>query len=169
MAALNSVPLPLGDPIARQKRSQYKANQSDPQEGLLGEVWTDYLSGQAELLEKMPVRLFNVTIVTSGASKGATDMTDGNLTTGLYRLTYSLRVTVNEIGSTVQTNLDWQDKGVTRTKASALVVGDAVTNYDSDTVLIYADALAPVRYDVVVASLGTLRYDLDVILEEVKA
>ena len=168
MALLNNVPIPLGDPIARVRRQEFKGG-PDPQEGLVTDVWQEYLSAQAALMEKFPARIFNVELRDQGAAIGALDITNGTLTAGLYRLTYYLRVVVNELGSTCQVVLDWQDRGVVRTHTSALVDGAVATNYASDTVLIYSDRIAPVRYAMAYTAIGSLLYDLDIIIEEVKA
>ena len=171
MAVLNSVPIPLSDPIARPKRDQYKGDQRDPQEGLATEVWANYLSGQGQLMEKFPARVSNVFLAGQTAAIGATDMTGGTLSAGRYRLGYYARVTTPEgFGATFQITLDWQDGGVTRTRAGAVISGSSTANYESaDLPLIYVDALSPVRYAVTYTALGTLVYSLDLVLEEIQA
>ena len=170
MAVLNSVPIPLSDPIARPRRDQYKGDQRDPQEGLLTDSWTDYMSGQGQLMEKFPARVNSVFLAGQSASIGATDMTGGTLTAGRYRLSYYARVTTSEALSTFQVTLDWRDGGVTRSSIGSLIDGSSTANYESSSrPLIYVDALSPVRYSVTYTALGTLVYSLDLVLEEIQA
>lgn len=168
MALINTPPLPLGDPIAKARRPEYR-NRPDPQEGQVTKVWADYFAHQVDLGEKFPGRVANVELMGQTDAKGSTDMTGGTLTTGLYRVSYYMPVvTAGGLGDTIQLTIDWQDGGVTRTRTGASVDGTSTASYDSDVFLIRSDAGAPVRYSTVFGA-GPVGYDLHITLEEVLA
>ena len=171
MAVLNNVPPPTGDPIAQTRRPQFK-DQRDPKEGLITEAWENYFGHQTALSEKFSARVANVSLTNQSTSIGATDMTDGTLSAGLYRLTYYFRITtVDSIGSDVQLVIDWQDGSQTLVFTGATVITNTLSSYQTGSLpLIRVDALAPVRYstNVVMAS-GDGRHSLYIVLDEVLA
>lgn len=111
-------------------------------------------------------RTETVELTGQSASIAATDMTGGTLAAGLYRVSYYLRVTTAEFGSSIYVTLDWVTGGVTRSRAGTLVDGSSTANSDTATFLIRSDALAAVRYSTTYGG-ATLQYALDVLLEEV--
>jgi len=170
VAVLNSVPPPTEDPISKPRRAEYKGDARDPQEGFVNDRWEEFFNYQTDLTEKFPARVNNVALTAQLISIGATDITDGTLTAGQYRISFYVRVTTAEALATVVVTLDWQEGGVTRTHTSASLDCSSTGNYISQPSLpINVTALTPVRYATTVTALGALRYALDVNLEEVKA
>lgn len=180
MVILNNVPLPLGDPIAEQKRTdKYKANEVDPQAGFLTQPWIDFMTGQQQRIDQSPVRVSSVSVPTMSASVGLTDITNGTLSAGLYRLSYFLHVTVGDFGASVAVTLDWKTEGVTLSFAPDPVPTDDDTQYQSGAPgfstdigpgLIYIDALSPVRYGIVYTPLGGgAQWSFRIVLEQVQA
>ena len=169
MVILNSVPLPLGDPISQVKRSQFGKG-PDPLEGTLTQPWIDYLSGQAQRSDDSPVRIFNVEAISQSSDITATDMTNGGLSSGLYRISAMLHTTATDPGGTFDFVLNWQTEGATLSFAPATVGAAALTDYGQWTVFAFIDALSPVNYAVTYnVGLGGGRYSLWITLEQVKA
>ena len=168
MAVLNNVPAPVGDPIARSKRPGYE-KRPDPLAGLVSEQWEQYFAHSQAVQETFPSRVHSVSLTSQSASIGATDMTDGTLSAGLYRVSYYARITTQEGGSFLDVALDWSDGTVTRTFTALSIVGDSTANFQSESKLIRIGALTPVRYSTTYTAVGTLRYALDLVLEEVLA
>lgn len=170
MAVVNNPPPPLGDPIAQRRRPGFSDQRPDPQEGTVSKPWGDYFSHLIGLNETFPTRVRSVYLSAQSAGISATDMTDGTLTAGRYRLSYNARVTtIGGLGETVTINLAWTDNGVSRTHDSSKLDGTVLANHVEGGLLIYADALAPITYAVDYSAALTMVYALDVILEEVDA
>jgi hypothetical protein len=173
MALLNNAPFPIGEPIAQKRRKGFKEGE-DPLEGLMPEAWVDSFSGLQGLLEKFPGRVgVSVALTAQAASIAATDISDGNLSTGLYRISYYTRVTqVASVSSSLEVTLDWQDGGVTVAFTGAAITGNLTTSFQSYSLpLIFVDAASPVRYSTTYSSAGlsAMNYSLYVVLEEVLA
>lgn len=169
MAIQNNAPAPLSDAIARPRRAQYKGDNRDPQEGLISDAWTDYFSAQSAVIEKAAVRVASVSLTGQNATIAATDMTDGTLTAGLYRVSYYAYIVQEEAGNTLTISIDWMTNGITRTLTGAAIDGGLPEGYQAGTALIRVDPLTPVRYTATLAFSGNMTYGLDVVLEEIKA
>jgi len=170
MAVLNTVPPPFGDRLVNVSRPGYKPG-TDPQEGLMAQVYVDYFSGQTDLTEKFPARVFNVELTGVGVNIAATDMTDGGLSAGLYRLSGFVHITATDPGGSLDVVLDWRTEGATLTYPVASFLTAATTDFGAFSVpLLYVDALSPVRYAVTYNSgLGGAQYSIWLTLEEILA
>ena len=101
----------------------------------------------------------------------ATDITDGGLDGGLYRVSYYARITSPRHGhSSLQVSFDWIDGGVVQTFGGGAIMGNLTTNYQSETRLIHVDPLSPVRYSTAYVSIGatSMQYALYFTLEKVQ-
>jgi len=170
-AVLNQVPIPLSDPIARPKRAQYGKG-VDPQEGHLTDAWTAWFTQLTQTTEGSPQRVASVTLTAQAASIGATDMSTGALSAGLYRISYYARITqAATTSSSLTVTLDWTDGGVSPSFSGAAMTANTVTTFQSETKIIKVDALSPIRYSTTYASVGAtpMQYALRVVLEELEA
>lgn len=168
------VPIPFTSPIAKPRdRQKYpNADEKDPEEGKLPDEWVTYLSSQAESTAAAVQRLFMVELTQQDTSLGATDISNGALTSGLYSFRYYARVTrAASINSSLTVTFDWRDGGGTLTFSDSAITGNTTTSYGEQTVLIHVDGAAPVRYSTTYASAGatTMQYSLYVVLERVNA
>ena len=182
MALLNNVPPPFGDPIANRLRPGFKPG-TDPQEGLMGQAWTDYFTAQQALLQRMPGRVFNKELPGRTGSIITDDLTNGGVSaTGLYRLTYFLHVTTGDNGGTLVVTLSWVSEGATLSFVSRALGTDDDSFYQSagpgdasdpgrtGPGLIYIDGLSPVTYAInYVPFAGGVVYSFRAVLEEVMA
>jgi hypothetical protein len=172
VAVLNSVPIPLQDPISRPKRPQF-GKEKDPMEGLVSTTWERYLTQQSQVLSQTPARVgVTVSLTNQNASIGATDMSGGTLSAGLYQIQYYARITTADgTSSSLTVTFDWTDGGVAPSYSGAAMTGDTTTTIQSGIILIRSDALSPIRYSTVYASNtpGRMKYQLYVTLSEILA
>jgi len=168
MAVINKFPMPIQDPIAKTKRPEYGPKQADPQEGLLGDSWADYLNALQGLQESSPTRLVTLQLDGQATAIPPTDMTDGTLTQGLYRVSYYLCVAeASTVGAQLDVKFSWLDQGISRTWTSVKIDPTVLTDFTPDSFLLRIDALSPLTYEIEFD--GDRFYDLVVVLEEVNA
>lgn len=165
---LNSAPPPLGDPIARRKRPFYGPRDADPLEGLLGRAWEDYFLTRDQVISQGPTRLFLIELSAQSGSIGATDLTDGAISGGSYRLSYEARITQAAGAlSSLDIEFDWTDEGVPQIHTAGSIVGNTTNTRQSETIILRSDPATPIRYTTTYASVGvpSMEYRLDIFLE----
>ena len=170
---LNNAPLPMTDPISRPRRAdEFRPGQKDPLEGLLTEPWAEFLSLMALNVQRSSTRLSSVSLTSQAASISATDLTNGAIKDGLYRVTYYARIMrAAGISSSLDVTLSWTDGGVAQSQTGASITGNSTTSLQSVSFLIHADASSPINYATVRVSAGvpSMLYRLDVVLEVIDA
>lgn len=173
---LGTIPLPLGDVIAKRPRKEFlQKGIPDPQEGMVSTPWVEYMTRSDQILAQSPNRLNSVGPLTAqAASIGATDFSTGGLNAGLYRLSYYARITqAATTSSSLIVTFDWTDTGVATSHSFAAITGNttATNNGSPDSKLIYSDAASPIRYSTTYASVGgtPMQYSLQIVLEKVQA
>ena len=169
MPPLRNLPLPFGEPISKRDRPGYKPG-TDPQAGLMTRTWIDSLTAVNNQLNSMPVKSNAVVLTDQSASISATDMTEGSINGGQYRLSWWYGVTTPAAASSeLQVDFDWQYRGVTRTESRPNLVGNTTAEYDTSMIFIPVDGNTPVRYTVTyLTGLGApMEYDIQICLEQV--
>lgn len=171
MGLARNMPLPIQDPISLPRRPEYRGALRDPQEGLLSPTWIDALTAQQALIDSMPARVASVVIRDGAAVIGATDMTDGTLSTGQYELQWWYGVTTPAaISSELQVTFDWQYRGAARSVTGPNLSANTTDEFDTDTLLIPITGGTPVRYSVgyITGGVGApMLYDLFICLKQV--
>jgi hypothetical protein len=171
MALLNSVPIPLGDPIAQRKRKEF-GTRTDPLEGLITRPWADWMTQQNTILEQAATRIKSVSLTNQSAAIGATDFSGGALSAGLYQVTYYARITqAATTSSSLTVTFDWTDGAASPSFSGAAITGNTTSTIQSETKLIRIANLSPVRYSTAYTSVGAqvMKYSLDFILTEISA
>lgn len=171
MAALNNFPFPYSDPISLPRRAEYK-DSSDPQEGLVSKPWIDAFTALMTLMEKTPARIASVALFDQQDSIAATDMTDGNITTGFYEIKYHLRVTdPAAAASDLFIDLAWTGDGTSRSFTGTDMPLNDAREYDYRSIPVFIDAKTPVTYAVTYTTgLGVpMEYALHIVLQELLA
>lgn len=110
-----------------------------------------------------------VSLVGQAASIGTTSIPSIGLTTGLYRVTWYLRITTAATtSSSVAVSFGWTDT-VSATLSGAAVTGNTVTTIQTGTGMFVVDAASPVTYTTSYSSAGAtaMQYALSVTLEAV--
>ncbi len=97
-----------------------------------------------------------------------TQLDGGNLSAGLFAISWYLSVVTAQAASTAQVTIAWIDGTVSRSFTGALFDGSIAANTQPDErIMIYADAGTPISYAVNYA--GTFSYDLRIVLQSVSA
>ena len=138
--------------------------------GLMTRAWVDWLASLQQTVDTAPVRLQSVELTSQTASVGATDISLGTITGGLYRLTYYARITTAAVtSSSLTVTLGWTDSGVSCSLAGAALTGNTTATVQTGTALVRADHASPLTYTTTYASngAGEMVYSLDVIVEKV--
>jgi len=168
---IGNTPIPLSDPIARaRRRSLFGPKEDDPLEGTLTDAWVDWFSRLSETVANAATRVFSASLTAQAASIAATDISNGALQRGVYRVSYYARITTPaSIGSSLDTTISWTDGTVAQSITGGSLTGNTVTTLETFTYLIHIDGGTPVRYSTVYTSVGTpMQYRLDVSLELVQ-
>ena len=109
-----------------------------------------------------------VALATQGAAVTTTTIPAPVLSTGLYRVSYSLRITrAATVSSSATLTLGWTSNGVACTQAGAAVTGNTTSTQQNGVLVIAADVSTVVTYAVAYASAGatSMQWALDVRLE----
>ena len=158
MAFQNNVPIPHYDPVVKPDR-------------FLTEAWERWFDQLQIIMEAAAARVGSVGLAAQSATIAATDLSDGTLDAGLYRVSYYARITqAATVSSSLTVAFDWTDGGASLSFTGAAITGNTTTTYQSESQLIHVDALSPVRYSTTYATVGAtaMQYALYFTLEEVQ-
>ena len=128
-----------------------------------------FMRGIREDLDLAPSGFNPVEHTAQSASIATTSLpTDGDLSAGLYRVTYYARITTAAgVSSSLTVNFGWTDGAISQTHSGAAMTGNSNTTWQTDSILIYVDAATPISYSTTYASdaAGAMQYQLFVTLE----
>ena len=153
-------PMPARDPM------------TDPVTGLIRRTWQVWLRNLTNTVNDAPVRIQTVSLSNQAASIGTTSIPSMPLSTGLYRVTWYLRITTAAAtSSSLTVSFGWTDHTVTMSLSGAAVTGNTTITSQTGTALLSADNASPVTYATSYTSVGTpaMQYALNLILEAVSA
>jgi len=145
---------------------------TDPVTGLIRRTWQVWLRNLTTTVNDAPVRIQTVSLSGQAASIGTTAIPSAPLSTGLYRVTWYLRITTAAAtSSSLTVSFGWTDQTVTMSLSGAAVTGNTTTTSQTGTALLSADNASPVTYATSYTSVGTpaMQYALNLILEAVSA
>lgn len=130
-----------------------------------------YMRDQRADLESAPSAFEPVALTSQGASIVTTALpTDGDLSAGLYRVTWYQRITtVAGVSSSLTVAFGWTDGTVAQSHAGAAMTGNTTATWQSGTFLLRTDAASPITYATTYVSnaAGVMRYALYLTLERV--
>lgn len=157
--AFTSAPLPVHDAIV-------------DKQGRPTQVFIDVYTDLTKDVDASPARLGTAVNKTGQtAALGVTPFNVGTLAGGLYRVSTNLRITQQATTSgSVGVNITCTKNGQTFTVTGA-TLGNTNGASRSDAVLVSIDGATPISYSTAYASVGAqpLKYDLDLVLEQVQA
>jgi len=162
-------PPPVRDAIARQARPEFRGK-IDPLAGLVGDVWVEWFTQLTDDVDSTSARIGGVSLTSQAASIGATDLSGGTISGGLYRLTYYARITqAASTSSSLTVSFGWTDGSVSPTYSGAAITGNTTTTIQSGSIMVKVDANSPITYSTTYASVGAtpMQYKLEVVLEQV--
>lgn len=169
MVVLRNLPLPFGEPIAKAPRPGYKPGE-DPQAGFMTLAWINSLTANQNQLDSMPVKVAAFSLTDQSAGIAATDMTDGKINTGQYRLSYWIGVTTAAaVNSTLRLDIDYEYRGVTKVLSGTDLAANSTAEVDDRVRFLTVDGNTPVRYTVDYSTgFGApMQYDVFLSLENV--
>lgn len=167
---LNNAPIPVSDQFVRMPATP-RGQREDRNAGLLTDVAIEWLNALGTTVSSSATRVNAVNLTGQSAAIGATDMSGGGVNSGLYRVSYYMRVTTPaSVSSSLTVTLAWTDGGVPQAITFAAATGNTTSTTQSGTQLIRVDSVTPITYAVAYASVGTAAvYSFDVVLEQVQA
>jgi len=134
-------------------------------------TFIDWITSLTQDVDAAPARLDTVELTAQAASISTTPIGTPDAD-GLYRVTFYARITrAATVSSSLTVTLSWTHNGVTVTHSFSAVTGNTTTTFQSDSLLIRADAATPVSYATTYVSNGatTMQHSLDIVLEQVQA
>lgn len=167
--SIKNAPIPLQDPIAEAPRPDWKGPGPDPKAGYCTDTWAYYLSTLTSVVSQSPNRVGLVALTAQNGSIAATDFS-GGITTGLYRVSYYVRITTpGSVSSSLTVTVGWADHGTSLTLSGTAMTGNTTATLQQYIGMIYADAGSPITYATTYASTGgtAMQYELYLALETV--
>ena len=158
----NAPPPPIQDKIVRPQGGGAAGTVTDP--------WIEYFNEITKTLDVQPRVLATVALTAQDASITATDMTDGTLSAGVYRVQYYARITrAATTSSSLTVSLSWTDGGVSPTFTGVAITGNTTLSFESRTQFIRIQANSPITFATTYASVGatSMQYSLYIKLEEI--
>lgn len=165
-------PLPVNDPLVYKRRPGLRPDEVDEREDHITTTWIESLSAQAQLVAQAPNRIALVELPGTQSASIATTSLVADVASGLYRITYNVRITrAAGVSSTLTVTFAWTDGGASPTVSGAAITGNTTTTTQSGMVQIRVDEDTPISYSTTYGSVGapTMLYQLDIVLERVAA
>ena len=137
---------------------------------LLTREWIRYLQSVVDVVNLSSRKLASVSRTAQGASVTATALDTGTLDPGVYRVSYSTRITrAATTSSGVTVTIGWTDGAVAQSQSGAAVTGNTTATHQNDTWLVHIDASTNITYATTYASSGgtSMQYSLYVVAEQI--
>jgi len=154
MPLLNVEPVPIDSPIVADR--------------VPAEDWLAWFLNQWSVLGQAVRRVAPPPLTNQAGAIGTTAMRLGALPSGLYRISWALRIEVaSGVSSSIALTLGWTHGGA-RTKPFAAVTTNALALPESGSVVARLDAPGTITYATAVVDnpVGTVRYGLDFVVEK---
>ena len=139
----------------------------------MGRSWLRWTSGLTVEVDSKPSRQAQRNLSAQGASIANTSLPIGSVVPGVWRVSYTVRVTrAGSVSSSIQVTIRWTQGGVTQTEAGAALAGNLTTTREGATRVIRPDNATPISYSTVYADGGgatSMQYSLDLVAELVAA
>jgi hypothetical protein len=124
-------------------------------------------------LQLAPAQISLAQALEQSASISATDLTDGGVAAGLYRVSYyGAIIQAATTSSSLTVTLSFTHRGTAKSASGAAITGNTISTFQSGELpLIVSDGASPITYATTYASVGgtPMLYDLYVVLERVAA
>lgn len=101
----------------------------------------------ATRVQQAPAILTSVVLTNQSASIGATPIPLRSTSAGLYRVSVYARITtVDAVSSSLTISIGWTESAIPLTLSGAAMTGNLVTTVQSFSLIVQADANAPLNY-----------------------
>lgn len=146
--------LPISTPLTQGGLDRRGRPQGIP--GFMTQPWVDFFTSSKTTLDAAPERKAVVEVTSQSASIGATSFDLGTLAAGLYRVAWFARITTAAgSSSSLTVTIGFTHLGTSQTFSGAAITSNSTTAPQSNTVVVYGDALAPITYATTYASSGS--------------
>lgn len=146
-----------GDPLASKVPALY-----------VDERWVKYFGEESRAVEDRPERAVAVRLSAQAADIAVTALGIGTVEPGVWRISYTLRVTrAATTSSEVQLTIAWTEGGVAQSQASTNLTGNLTTTREGGTFILRVDSATNLTYAVEYDSVGAvgMLFSLDLIAE----
>ncbi len=145
----------------------YKKPETDTARYLFPTEWIKFFTAVQTVAAGAPYVIGSVNLTNQTSPLSATVVAP--MAAGRYRITTYIHATSVSSGSSfVRADMLWTSAGVSMIKQGTVVIGDDMSNYASDTVMVTVDEGSQVAYDVDYSSFGpTFTYTFSLALEAV--
>jgi hypothetical protein len=130
--------------------------------------WVQWLLAIVNAIQVTISNVGSVALTTQAASVATVAVPTPTLAGGLYRLSYSARITrAATTSSSLTVGLAWTDGGVSCSQAFAAMTGNTTATVQSGSAVVSIDATTTARYQTTYASVGAtaMQYRLTVLVE----
>ena len=130
----------------------------------------DWLLEQQQRVDDSPEQLGTVSLSAQSADIAATPVPMGDLTAGLYRLSYYVRVTrAGSVSGEIQIQIGWTDAGVALTSAGTNLTGNTTSTFEQRTLFLAVAANASITYEAIYTDGGganPMQFKLEIVCEK---
>ncbi len=151
-------PVPFRDVIANVKTMVVSAE------------WVRWLTSLVLAVNAVPQKIGGANLTAQAAAIVAVAIPAPTLTAGLYRVTYTARITqAASVSSSLTVTIAWTDGAAAQSVSGAAMTGNTTATMQQDSFLIHVDQATTVTYATAYASVGAtaMQYALYVRLESV--
>jgi hypothetical protein len=130
--------------------------------------WIQWYGLLTDELDKSAKREASANYSAQTASLATTPFALGAVPPGLYRATFTARITTpGSTSSSLEVTFSWTDGGVAQSVTSSALTGNLTTSVDSGVQILRSDDGTPINYATTYASAGgtPMQYALGVVLE----
>tara|TARA_R100000963_G_scaffold34754_2_gene29509 strand:+ start:156 stop:644 length:489 start_codon:yes stop_codon:yes gene_type:complete len=142
---------------------------------LLARFWTRYFQSIVDVVNNSARKLTLKSLTVQGAAISTTTLDTGTLDPGVYRVSYTARITrAASTSSSLTVTISWRDGDVAQSQSGVAMTGNSTTTQQNGTFLVHNGTNASAANDVIkyataYASSGgtTMQYSLYVLVEQV--
>jgi len=127
-----------------------------------------WLQRLVDAVNRAPLSVGSTSIENASATTSTTAIPTPTLVDGLYRVSYSLRITqAATVSSSATPTIGWTSGGVSCSQSGAALTGNTTATQQNAAFVINVDASTTITYAVAYASVGAtaMTYSFDVIAE----
>lgn len=146
--------------------------ETDPNPNWVSRVWQVWFRSLIDAVNAATLGVATVTLAAQSASISTTDALPDTGASGLFRVSWFLRVTqAATTSSSVAVTVGWTDGSVALTSSGAALTGNTTSTYQTGSLLVQADAATALTYSTTYSSTGAtaMQYGLSLTAERVGA
>lgn len=128
-----------------------------------------WLGSISTLVQEAPSRQDYLFHREESSSIATTPLNVPSVTSGLWRVSFSVRVTqVATTSSSIQVTVSWTEGGISQSETGTALTGNTLTTREGRSMVIHPDEGTPISYSTTYASVGAqpMKYSLDIAVEE---